>query len=176
MEVSIMSLNPAIAAPLSRKDIRKMVKRIREIIGLESQICFPILYFLENIMPEIDSEFHIEILPKEEMGECFGLTYPKEHKIILREDVYEGAANGQGMHRFTVAHEVAHYFLHKNGSVVLARTKGKLPAYMDPEWQADCFAGELLMPAHLIRGMNYKEVSLACQVSISAAQTQLSKL
>jgi predicted metalloprotease len=145
---------------------------------LSNQLRFPILEFLELFMPFFDNEFYLEILPKEEMGECFGVACPEEHKIVLREDVYNGAAKGVGMHRFTVAHEIGHYFLHKNGSVVLARidTKEKIPAFKDPEWQADCFAGELLMPANLIKGKTYLEVTQVCEVSHSAALTQLSKI
>lgn len=128
-------------------------------------------------MPEFDPDFYMEILPEAKMGECLGITYPKEHKIVLREDVYKGASSGVGMHRFTLAHEIGHYFLHNDRSVVLARTDPKehMPAYKDPEWQANCFAGELLMPAKLIKGMTPSEVANNCEVSLSAARTQLGK-
>ena len=33
-----------------------------------------------------------------------------------------------------------------------------IPAYRSPEWQADAFGGELLMPAHLIADMTVEEV------------------
>lgn len=173
-----MGQHSAVAIPLSRLDIREYTKRIREAMGFEKQLRFPILHFLEMVLPQIDPEFYLQILPRAEMGECLGLAYPKEHKIILREDVYQGAAEGVGMHRFTVAHEIGHYFLHTDRSVVLARTSPNecIPAYKDPEWQANCFAGELLMPAELIKGMSYKEVAQACQVSLTAAQTQLRKI
>jgi len=168
----------AVAAPLSRQNIRDYAKYIREIVGLENQLYFPILFLLEMVMPQIDPEFSLEILPKDEMGEYFGLTCPSKHKIILREDVYDGAVNGNGMHRFTVAHEIGHYLLHTNRSVVLARNnpEERIPAYLDPEWQADCFAGELLMPAELIKSMNANEIAFACRVSLAAARTQLRKV
>lgn len=166
-----------VANPLSRKNIRDIAKTIRNALGLSNQPRFPILDFLELLMPAIDPKFYLEILPKEKMGECFGVACPEEHKIVLREDVYNGAASGVGMHRFTVAHEIGHYFLHNVGSVVLARvdSKEKLPAFKDPEWQADCFAGELLMPAELIKGMDCLKVVDACEVSPTAARLQLRK-
>lgn len=167
-----------VAKPLSRRNIRDYANIIRNSMGLSDQLLFPILQFLELFMPAIDQEFYLEILPKEKMGECFGVACPEEHKIVLREDVYNGAVYGVGMHRFTVAHEIGHYFLHNARSVVLARvdSKEKVPAFKDPEWQANCFAGELLMPAKLIKGMHFLDVTDACGVSPAAAQTQLSKI
>jgi Zn-dependent peptidase ImmA (M78 family) len=143
-------------------------------MGLSKQPRFPIMHLLEMIMPKIDEEFHIEILPYEKMGECFGVACPEEHKIILRQDVYNGACHNEGMHRFTVAHEIGHYLLHRQGTITLARLdpKEKIPAYRDPEWQANCFAAELLMPVNLIRNMSVDEVIQSCQVSFSAARVQ----
>lgn len=167
-----------VAKPRSRKDIRDYVNGIRKVMGLASQPRFPIIEFLELIMPRIDEEFYLEILTYEKMGECFGVTCPEEHKMVLREDVYIGAANDEGMHRFTVAHEIGHYLLHRQGSVVLARVdpNAKIPAYKDPEWQADCFAGELLMPVELIKNMSLAEIVESCQVSLSAARVQHRKI
>lgn len=166
-----------VANPLSREKIRNFTKMVREAMGLHDELNFPIMSFLENVMQEIDPNFYFEIVTREEMGECFGVAYPDEHKIVLREDVYNGAIEGDGMHRFTVAHEIGHFLLHGNRSVALARIdpKEKIPAYKDPEWQASCFAGELLMPAELIKNMDWLEIVDACEVSPSAARVQLRK-
>ena len=44
--------------------------------------------------------------------------------------------------------------------------------YKDPEWQADAFAGELLMPAPLIIGRNVEDISRMCGTSRAAAYIQ----
>lgn len=55
----------------------------------------------------------------------------------------------------------------------LARSfDSNLPAYEDPEWQAKCLAGELMMPADKIRGMTIKEIVSHYGVSPDAALMQ----
>jgi Zn-dependent peptidase ImmA (M78 family) len=163
-----------VATPLSRSNIKSITKKIRDMLGLTNTIWFPIVEFLELVMPQIDPEFVLDIQTYDELGEYHGLTYPDEHKIIIREDVYKRAISGVGRDRLTIAHEIGHYLLHKKGAVVLARGSGEeLPAYKDPEWQATAFAGELLVPSCLVRGMNVTRVTECCGVSYSAARKQL---
>lgn len=167
-----------IASPISRKDIRKFTSNIRRELGVDNVYAFPIIHFLEMAMPSIDTKFNYVIKTVEEMGECHGLAHPDKHLIEIREDVYERACNGIGRDRFTIAHEIGHYFLHGSNRVALARIapNKEIVCYRNPEWQADVFAGELLMPANLIKGKTPGEVSRLCLVSVSAAMTQLSKL
>ena len=95
----------------------------------------------------------------------------------IREDVYEGAARGNGRDRMTIMHEIAHLFLIVIFGVKLTRTfaSSELPAYKDPEWQAKALAGELMCPAHMIKEMMPEQIASKCGVSIDAARYQLSK-
>ena len=52
----------------------------------------------------------------------------------------------------------------------------KVKTYSDPEWQAKCFAGELLVPAHLMKGCSAEEIVEECGVSYDAAKIQYRKL
>lgn len=173
-----MSQKSFMASPISRKNIREIVKIIRDSVGFSDKLEFPIVEFLEIVLPRIDDKFQLEIKAIEEMGNQHGLTYPEKHLIILREDVYLNAIEGKGRDRLTIAHEIGHYFLHKSNSIALARTSPgeRIKPYCDPEWQADAFAGELLVPYKLVRGMSATEVSRLCGVSYSAAKYQLSKI
>ena len=163
------------ASALSRNQIRRHVQYIREQAGLENEIYFPILFYVENILPLLFPDFKFEIVQKEEMGSKHGETYPDKNIIRIREDVYEGAADGKGRDRLTVGHEVGHFFEHEEDSIVLCRLAPgqKLKPYEDPEWQADAFAGELLAPSNLIKNMSVEEVMLKCGVSEAAARNQL---
>lgn len=70
---------------------------------------------------------------------------PQDSLIILREDVYEGAHEGNGRDRMTVAHEIGHLLMHKN--IAFARAERvEIRAFESSEWQAKCFSGELLSP------------------------------
>lgn len=164
------------ASPLSRSKIRELTNHIRQVCGLTNERYFPIVEFLELVMPQLDEQFLWIPVPSFEMGSKHGLAYPEDKLIKIREDVYEGAVAGNGRDRFTLAHEIGHYFLHKKERVSFARTIGaaeKLPPFRNPEWQANSFAGELLAPPHIIKGMSVFEVMSFCGISSQAAKIQL---
>ena len=162
-------------APASRQDIWKLVRNIRNNLGVEKKLYFDIVHFLEKVMPKIFPNFVLEICSEEEMGENHGETIPSEYKICIREDVYIGACKGKGRDRLTLAHEVGHFFMHDEGTIIYCRLapNTKLPKFIDPDWQADVFAGELLAPSYLINGMDAQEVHKKCEVSMPCAERQL---
>ena len=163
------------AKPQSRDQIRRYVQYIKKLTGLENELYFPILPFVENVLPSLFPDYQFEIVPKCEMGAKHGETYPSKNIIRIREDIYEGAAQGKGRDRLTIGHEVGHFFDHEEDSIVLCRLAPgqKLKPYENPEWQADAFAGELLASAHMIKGMSVEEVMKNCGVSEAAARNQL---
>lgn len=167
-----------VAAPLSREQIRKMARFIRRIAGEENKLYFDIVRFLDIILPQIDPEFSLIIEGKEKLGDCHGLTYPDRNEIHIREDVYNRALDGSGRDRLTMAHELFHLLQHEKSNISYARTSGnqKIVAFRDPEWQADAFGGELLIPAHLAKGMEADEIVSKCGVSYKAAYCQISKM
>lgn len=173
-----MSMNCYKAAGVSRKNIRNLVRHIRRLTGLESDLYFPIVQFLELVLPALVPGFVLEIVPVNEMGNKHGETYPSKNLIRIREDVYLGALAGYGRDRLTVAHEIGHLLLHDDDSIALCRLAPdeKLKAYEDPEWQANAFGGELLASSYLIDGLSVREVSERCGVTEAAAQVQLNAL
>mgnify|MGYP000952505712 FL=1 len=46
---------------------------------------------------------------------------------------------------------------------------------MDPEWQANAFAGELMAPYDLVKNMSVEEISEKCGMSMTAASIQYRK-
>lgn len=163
-----------IAKPTSRKKIRDLANMLRKITGLYDEKYFPVVEFLELAMPKLFKEFDYEIVPFSEMPNEYGVTYPEKNKICIREDVYERAIEGVERDRFTIAHEIGHFILHKPGSISLARTQEDqpIPAYRKPEWQANTFAGELLAPPQVIKGLTLEEISLNCGVSLQVSGIQ----
>lgn len=166
------------ADAISRDEIRKYVRLLKKNVGLEYELYFPILSFVENILPILIPDFQFEVVPEAEMGNKHGETYPSKNLIRIREDIYLRAAAGEGRDRLTVAHEVGHLFLHEDDSIALCRLEpgDKLKPYEDPEWQADAFGGELLASSYLIEGMNSGEVEKMCGVSAAAAKVQLKSI
>ena len=166
------------AEPLSRLQIRDMAHFIRTIAHQEKQLYFDIVKFLDVILPKIDPDFNLIIEDKEVLGECHGLTYPDRNEIHIRSDVYEKALEGSGRDRLTMAHELFHLLQHTKENISYARTQDdiKIETFRDPEWQANAFGGELLIPAHLIKNMSVEEIVNECKVSLTAAKVQLSKM
>lgn len=163
------------ASAISRKDIQAFVHELKKMVHLENEIYFPVVHFLENILPILIPEFQLEITPQREMGNKHGETYPSRNLIRIREDVYLGAVAGYGRDRLTIAHEIGHLFMHEDDSIALCKLapNEKLRPYEDPEWQANAFGGELLASGYLIKGMSVADVSEKCGVSLEAARVQL---
>ena len=138
------------ASPMSRKSIRNLVDKFRHILGLENILYFPIVPFIEWCLPEPGMNY--EILTVSEMDDTYGLTNTKENVLFIREDVYLRAINGNPRDRFTLCHELGHFLLHTPDRISFAR--GDIPAYRDPEWQANTFAGELMAHYRLTKHMS----------------------
>jgi hypothetical protein len=168
-----MNKNGVLAQPISRANIQLVAKKIREVVGFENEPYFPVIPFIEQIMPQIFQDFCYEILEVKEMPLSYAEALPQLSLLKIREDVYLGALNDNGRHRFTLAHEIGHFIFHGEDRVSLAREgETKIPAYRKPEWQANTFAGELLIPAHLMQGKNVDEIVNLCKVSRQAAEIQ----
>lgn len=166
------------ADPVSREDIRRFIRVLKRKVGLEYELYFPILPFVENVLPLLIPDFQFEVVPTIKMGGKHGETYPSKNIMRIREDVYLRAAAGEGRDRLTIAHEVGHLFMHEDDSIALCRLAPgeQLRPFENPEWQADAFGGELLASSYLIKGMSEYEVQEKCGVSSSAAYVQLKAL
>lgn len=164
-----------IAAPCSRAKLREIANLIRKAFGLRDVKFFPVVELLEFGLQSIYNDFNYEIIEVQKLQNKYAVTYPAKNLIKIREDVYYGAASGNGRDRFTIAHEIGHFILHKPENVALARSEivEKIPKYKDPEWQANTFAGELLAPPHIIQGLTVHEIVRKCGVSRMVAEIQL---
>lgn len=153
----------------SRKEIREITETLHRAIGF-TEPPFPIVDFVEFILPQAIDGFVFGVLDMHEMGaDEHGRTYPSEKAIYLRTDIYERAVNGQGRDRLTLAHEVGHLFLHATGMHREMPSENIRP-FEDSEWQANCFGGELLVPSRFLqRAESPEHVADVCQVSLDAA-------
>lgn len=167
-----------IAQGISRKGIRSFVKYVRELCGFQDSVYFPVVEFFELKLPELVDDFTYEIVEYESMKDKEGETIPSRNLIKIREDVYDKAIAGDGRARFTILHEVGHLLMHDNDRVALCRASGSatMKTYEDPEWQADVFAGEMLMAEHLIKNMSVDEIAVKCGASHAAASCQYKQI
>jgi Zn-dependent peptidase ImmA (M78 family) len=168
-----MSQLGSFAEPLSRSNIRDLASSLREAFGMKNQPYADVGRLMEFVLPQVMEGYEFQVRTMVEMGSSHGLTSPDERRIILREDVYDGLCEGKGRDRYTAAHELGHLVMHSNGRVMLRRGEEKPVTYCNPEWQANCFAGEFLMPFDLVKGfVSPAEISTKCGVSSEAARVQ----
>lgn len=165
------------ATAMATSEIRKIAKMFRKRCGLEKCERLPVVTILEKVMGSIFPDFEWGVVSEHEMTEE-GKTYPGSNEIKIRQDVYVAACKGDGRARFTIMHEIGHFILHSTPRIALCRLENgeKLPAYEDPEWQANTFAAECLMDIDVVRGMDFLQISEVCGVTWSAAQTRVNKL
>lgn len=163
-----------IVEPKSRSDMRGYANLLRRKLGLTNVLYFPIVEMLDSLA-EIFPDFSYEIVPNHELGRSVHAdTDIRTGHIRIKESVYERACAGEGRDRMTIAHEIGHYFTLCCCGFRLTRNFGKtsIPPYKDPEWQAKCFAGELMIPYQYARGMNPAKIAKECGVSFDAALYQ----
>lgn len=161
---------------MSRVEIRQKAEEFRNMLNIPiNQLYVDITRVLERlnlIIPNVT----IEIIPDDKLGvDVQAQTDVEKNIIYIKESVYNGAAENNGRDRMTLAHEISHLLLH-HPSVLTFYRKNKnaysSKLYTNPEWQAECFGAEFLMPYLKIKEMSEEEISKYCKVSGRAAYYQ----
>ncbi len=158
----------------SRKDLRNLAETLRRFLKLENEPRVPIVELLD-VFTQVFEDFNYEIVPDYALPSgVHAETDIRTGHITIKESVYEGACDGEGRDRMTIAHEIGHYFTLSFCGFSLQRNYShqKVKPYNDPEWQAKCFAGEFMVPHHLTNDMSPDEIVEACGVSYDAASYQ----
>lgn len=163
--------------PMYREPIRNVARKIRgickELSGNDDAPFFPIVEFLDVILPKHFEDFSLEIIDAEQMGDAHGITFPDDHLMQIRSDIYKRACQKQGRDRLTMAHELGHYVLHANLGMARMAPMGSIKPWISSEWQASCLAGELLVSVdHISKCKNPTEVSEMFGVTMTAAEYQ----
>lgn len=164
-----------VVPPLSTQVIRRFADQVRSAFVEDEQVELPIMDILEFRMGRVLQGFYIDVQDRETMGDDEGRVVAGQLAIVLREDVYESAWNGNGRARFTASHELGHFLMHRTVTMARARDDGD-KIFCDSEWQADTFAGTLLMsPRHLPRFKDADDAASSCKMTPAAAQVMWAK-
>ena len=117
----------------------------------------------EIIEAHLGLAFDIEDLPRLlNVRDVLGATWFRSREVKIDQSLDPTVFPSKlGRYRFTVAHEIGHWELHRHRYLsaegqaamfagedrpVVCRSNDKSPL----EWQADCFAGYLLMPKEMV--------------------------
>lgn len=175
-----------VVSGLSKIEIRFYVKKIRKLLSLSDYKHVNVVKVLDKISKLFsDSGLSFNYIIKEDNDPIFeeneeAFTDMKTGIIYFKESVIGKACKKRYQRSsFTIAHELGHYFLHYlNEDVKLCRVSNDtvVPAYKDPEWQADTFAAEFLMPFEQCKNMEIEEIRKTYHVTRKAATTRKEKL
>lgn len=164
-----------VVPPMSIQALRRFAEQVRDVFVQPSVIAFPIMDVLEFRLGQLLPDFVLDIQDRETMGADEGRVPAGSSTLILRSDIYEGAWKNVGRDRFTASHELGHYLLHRE--VKFARTRDDTDKiYCDAEWQADVFAGTLLMsPRHFCTFKDAAQAATMCSITPAAANVMWTK-
>ena len=157
----------------SRKQLRILAEIVRDSLKLNDCIKFPIVETLD-VFSKIWPNFSYEIVENHELPRSVHAdTDIITGHIRIKQAIYDGACDGNGRDRMTIAHEVCHFITLCILGFRVQRNFGKpLRPCEDPEWQAKCMAGELMINRRLTKNMKPHEIAEACGVSLDAAGYQ----
>ena len=141
---------------------QNLLYRYHEKFGPEGDLPVPVEEILESYLG-LDLEF-ADLHKQLGVNDVLGATWVKERRVVVDQslDPTEDPKK-EGRYRFTLAHELGHWELHRHlfedipgqgvlfqdapePSIVCRSTSRKDPM----EWQADTFAGYLLMPKKVV--------------------------
>jgi len=139
-----------VAAPISRVKLEHIALSIRKFLSCEDELYLPVPEIIELVLPRLNPDYQFLVLTQAELGSNHGMSYPDQSTLALREDVYEGMVAGRGRDRMTAMHELSHLFLHHQGGLGRTMSDYKPQTFRDPEWQAKCLAGAIMMPSTMV--------------------------
>lgn len=146
--------------------IRYIANALRSKVGqgIDERLFMPHILDLLAVKWE-DKEFNYQIVDDEDTT---FLSPDEEAKtdvssgtIYIKQSVYEQTCRKTGGRAsFTIAHEIGHFVIHKMmNKVIFARNEANANVETgDPEWQANAFAAELLMPYEGCIGLSAGEI------------------
>lgn len=168
------------AKPWSIQNIRDIASHVRKSIGLKDSYSVDLRYVLDVLsIVYRKHKFNYAVVPDDDKrfkSNEEAHTDISDGRIYIKESVYLDLSNLSSRSNFTVAHEIGHYFLHHLLGFVLSRKNSPDKTYLDPEWQANQFAAEFLMPYNAVKSMTVSEIYNNYNVSYVAALIRYKKI
>ena len=160
--------------------IERYAERLHVLLRTTTSQHFNVVSVLENDLTLHLHDLSIEIMKRQELSVAAHTEF-RPARVLIREDVYEGAYRDDPKSRFTVAHEIGHLCLHWEypmprlppESPVLLRSRIKRRV----ENEANLFASFFLMPRAVALKYNKpSRLANVCRVSELAASIRLSHM
>ncbi|PBB68105.1 hypothetical protein CK228_13400 [Mesorhizobium sp. WSM4312] len=154
---------------LTQPQMAKVASKYRHEFDLAHSEFVNIVEVLEFKLPLIYPRFRLVVRDKEKLNDE-AVTETKNDRILVREDIYDGACEGDAYCRFVLAHELGHFLLHREtmkdlhtvSSGEYSENIKNLNAIESAEDQATIFARHFLV--HPAIAFRYKEdIDILCR-------------
>lgn len=160
--------------PLSVKEIEKLANVFRSNYNVSDNEAFPILDVIDDMF--INKILSFQVLDNDNpiLEEMVPACYvPKENFIYVKESVLEEYEAGNYRSAFTLCHELFHYVQAQVLKFDFEEVES-CKTYEDIDWQANEFAGQLLIPTSFIEEDSEKLVEMF-HVSLECVLTRKAK-
>jgi len=146
-----MPTNVFIREGLTQREMAEVAQRYRRQFNLEYAQLVDIVEILEFKLPEAFPGFVLVIRRQDELSDP-AITEVSKNRILVREDIYDNACEGDSACRFILAHELGHFLLHRDKGSSLHKSFDtyvpqipSMDARENGEDQADIFARHFLI-------------------------------
>lgn len=174
----VKEARPRYPKPYEPAVIESYTQRLRSLLHFGDKPHFNIIELIENKLGEHLEDFALEVWSLGESGPVEAHTLFNPVRIMVREDIYEGAYKDDARARFTVAHELGHLCLHWGFPRPRLSPEAQRPNDPSPkgrmEKEANQFAAAFLMPQSLAKKIDDpRRLASLCRVSDKAASYRL---
>ncbi|MER8748099.1 ImmA/IrrE family metallo-endopeptidase [Mesorhizobium sp. M1050] len=157
---------------LSAETIEKRANFVREKLNIDHVFAFDMYCALERLQQKAKS-FSFRCALDDELGNNEATMDDETGTLVARGSVLDDVKDGQTRARFTIAHELGHFFLGHEGQRRRNPNKGVYGNFKEraEESEANIFASYFLVPTKLAwDAKNPEEISDRFQVSLQAAE------
>lgn len=159
--------------------LRKVANNLRKLLEIEPNRAVN----MSNVYDKfslLDNNFQYEICENNDnkfVDDDEAYTDIVEKKIYIKESVWISACSEMNSRAtFTLGHELGHYIIMCLRNFPLLDDENNKKIYEDPEWQANTFCSEFLMPYEECRRLEPCEIAEKFNVSMSAANIRAEKI
>ena len=147
---------PAKYTAKTYSEIIRLARLLRQILKIDHRFA-PNLLEIFDQLKRFFPKLRLKIVPDFLLPDAEARAYPKHWLIKIRQGIYDGLLRGDARARWTLAHELGHILLqHPRRPFRVRDTNSARPIDPRLEREANIFAREFLVPAHLAR--NYKTI------------------
>jgi transcriptional regulator with XRE-family HTH domain len=165
----------------SDDEVRKRAFLARAVFDLGDQVSFDVLQIIENQLAIVDPGFSLQVDPDSTLGEYVQIFSDSDGESVKRmlatEWLYGAAYQGTDESRFKLAHELAHWMLHRREAHTFFRLSKPgtiVSKHVRIEAEADLFAFEFLMPLSVVEKTSSSELlARGAKVPLWAARRRM---